>query len=78
MIGAKDVITGIILGSIGLTIAFILLPSIILPNFNTTYNYVITGMDVATYQGLLTLVLVLVFVGMALAFMPKEIFKKFK
>jgi len=60
--------------SIGLTVFFLLLSSIIMPNYNTTggQNVAGTGMSTTTYQGILLLVFILGVVGIALTFMKKK------
>lgn len=65
------IINTIVYGSIALTVMFLLMSTIVLPHFNTTYNYAITGLSAATTQGLFLLVLVLALVGAAITFLPK-------
>jgi len=61
----------VILGAIGLATLFLLLPTIVLPNFNTSYNYPITGMSASVTQGILLLVFFLAMIGFAVKFIPK-------
>lgn len=60
-----------IMGSIALTVMFLLMSTIVLTHFNTTYNYTVTGLAAATTQGLFLLVLVLALIGFAIEFLPK-------
>lgn len=61
----------VVIGSIAATVFFLLAATIILPQFNTAYNFSVTGLSVATTQGLLLLVLVLLLVGVGIQFMPR-------
>lgn len=65
------IIQTVIYGSIGLTVLFLLMSTIVLTHFNTTYNYAITGLSASTTQGLFLLVLVLALIGFAVRYMPK-------
>jgi hypothetical protein len=60
--------------AIGLTVFFLLLSSIVMPNYNTTgsQNVAGTGMSSTTYTGLLLLVFVLAIIGIAMDWMPKR------
>ena len=51
--------------ALGLTVLFLLGSTILLPHFNTTYNYSITGLSASTTQGLFLLVLVLGLISVA-------------
>jgi len=55
---------------IGLTVLFLLLNSIIMPNYNTagSTNITSTGLTSTTYTGILLLVFVLAIIGVAMAF----------
>ena len=66
-----SIINKIVMGSIGLTVLFLLMSTIVLTNFNSTYNYEITGLSAATTQGLFLLVLVLALVGFAVEYLPR-------
>lgn len=66
-----SIINFVIYGAIGLTILFLLLSTIVLPHFNTTYNYTVTGLGTATTQGLFLLVLVLALIGFAVRYIPR-------
>jgi len=61
----------IIMGSIGLTVMFLLMSTIVLTHFNTTYNYTVTGLSTATTHGLFLLVLVLALIGFSVEYLPK-------
>jgi len=67
---AKDLLNKIIMGSIGLTVMFLLMSTIVLTHFNTTYNYSVTGLSAATTQGLFLLVLVLALIGFGIEYLP--------
>lgn len=67
----SGIIKKVVFGAIGLTVLFLLMGTIVLPHFNTTYNYTITGLSVATTQGLFLLVLVLALIGFSLEYLPK-------
>lgn len=66
----KNILNIVVGIAIGLTVFFLLLNSIIMPNYNSTGSTVVTGtgMSTATYQGLLLLVFVLAIIGVALSF----------
>ena len=66
----KNILNVVVGIAIGLTVFFLLLNSIIMPNYNTTGSTTVTGtgMSTATYQGLLLLVFVLAIIGIALSF----------
>ena len=66
-----SIISKVVYGSIGLTVLFLLMSTIVLPHFNTTYGYVVTGLSAATTQGLFLLVLVLALVGFGISYMPR-------
>jgi hypothetical protein len=66
-----NIINTVVYGSIALTVLFLLMSTIVLSHFNTTYNFVITGLSSSTTQGLFLLVLVLSLVGAAIGFLPK-------
>lgn len=61
----------IIMGSIGLTVLFLLFSTIVLDHFNTTYNYTVTGLAASTTQGLFLLVLVLALIGFSIEYLPR-------
>lgn len=65
-----SIINTVIYGAIGLTVLFLLMSTIVLPHFNTTYNYTITGLSSATSQGMFLLVLVLALIGFAVKYIP--------
>lgn len=65
-----SIINKIVYGSIGLTVMFLLMSTIVLPQFNTSYNYPVTGLSSATSQGLFLLVLVLALVGFSIQYLP--------
>lgn len=67
---AKGIINKVIYGGIGLTVLFLLMSTIVLPHFNTTYNYTVTGLAAATSQGLFLLVLVLALIGFGVEYIP--------
>lgn len=66
-----SIINRIVYGAIGLTVLFLLLSTIVLPHFNSTYNYAVTGLSVTVTQGLFLLVLVLALIGFAIPYLPK-------
>lgn len=68
------IINTVVYGAIGLVVMYLLLSTIVLPNFNTSYNYTVTGLSSSITQGLLLLTLVLALVGFAMRYLPK--FKK--
>jgi hypothetical protein len=68
---ADAMVNKVIMGSIALAVMFVLLPNLVLPFFNTAYNYTITGLAATTTQGIYLLVLVLALVGFAINFVPK-------
>jgi hypothetical protein len=61
----------IIIGAIALATLFLLLPTIVMPYFNTSYNYTITGLSASVTQGILLLVFFLALLGFAVKFIPK-------
>ena len=67
----KSILSMVVYGSIGLTVLFLLLSTIVLPHFNTTYNYTVTGLSTATTQGIFLLVLILALIGFAVTYIPK-------
>ena len=67
----KGIINKVVYGAIGLTVLMLLMSTIVLSEFNTTYNYTVTGLSASTTQGLFLLVLVLALVGFAISYMPK-------
>ncbi len=67
----EGIINTVIYGAIGLTVLFLLLSTIVLPHFNTTYNTTVTGLSATTLQGLFLLVLVLALIGFAVRYIPK-------
>jgi type II secretory pathway component PulF len=69
---AEGIIDKVIYGSIGMAVLFIMLSSVVLPNLNTTFNYVVTGLSATLYQGIITLVFFLALIGFAMAYIPKK------
>lgn len=67
----SSLLNQIIYGAIGLTVLFLLMSTIVLPHFNTTYNYTVTGLSAATTQGLFLLVLVLALIGFSIRYLPR-------
>lgn len=65
------IINNVVYGAIGLVVMYLLLATIVLPNFNTTYNYTVTGLSTATLQGLLLLTLVMALIGFAIRYIPR-------
>jgi hypothetical protein len=59
---------------ISLATVFLLSATILMPFFNTTYNYTVTGLSTATTQGILLLVFFLGLISIALYYLPR--FKK--
>jgi hypothetical protein len=59
---------------IGLTVLFLLLNSIIMPNYNTAggTNITGTGLSASSYTGLLLLVFVLAIISIAVAFLSHK------
>jgi hypothetical protein len=49
---------------LALTVTFLLLSGIVLANFNTAYNYVVTGLSSATTQGIMLILLVIALFGL--------------
>lgn len=68
---STGIINKVVYGAIGLTVLFLLFSTIVLPQFNTTYNYTVTGLSSTTSQGLFLLVLVLALVGFGVAYIPR-------
>jgi hypothetical protein len=66
------IIDKVIYGAIGLAVLFLMLSTIVLPYFNTTYNYVITGLNTTFYQGIMVLLFFLAILGFALAYIPRK------
>lgn len=60
--------------AIGLTVLFLLMSTIIMPNYNTAggTNITATGLTTSTYTGLLLLVFVLALIGIAMSFLKKS------
>lgn len=71
LINMDGIINTVVYGAIGLVVLYLLLATIVLPNFNTTYNYTITGLSASVTQGLLLLTLVLALIGFAVRYLPK-------
>ncbi len=67
----SSMIRNVVLGSIALVVLFLLMATIVLPNFNTTYNYTVTGLSPAITQGLFLLVLTLALIGFAIPYLPR-------
>lgn len=70
--GAGGIIDKVIYGSIGLAVLFLMLSTIVLPYFNTTYNYVVTGLSSTFYQGIMILLFFLAILGFAMAYIPRK------
>lgn len=68
---ADSIINKVIYGSIGLAVLFLLLPNLILPFFNESYSYEVTGMSSGMLTGIMTLVLILSLIGFAVYYIPK-------
>lgn len=66
-----SIINKVVYGSIGLAVLFVLLPNLVMPFFNTSYNYTITGLAAATTQGILLLVFILALIGFAVDYIPR-------
>ena len=64
----KSIINTVVYGAIGLTILFLLMSTVVLDHFNTTYNYSITGLSASTTQGIFLLVLILALIGFAVQY----------
>jgi type II secretory pathway component PulF len=69
---SSSIINTVIYGAIGLTVFFLLLATIVLPQFNTAYNTAVTGLSTATLQGMLLLVLVLALVGVGIMYICRS------
>lgn len=67
----SNIINNVIYGAIGLTVLFLLMSTIVLPNFNTSYNTTVTGLSSTTLQGIMLLVLVLALIGFGVQYIPK-------
>lgn len=65
-----SLVNKVILGSIALAVLFVLLPNLVMPFFNTSYNYTITGLAAATTQGIILLVFILALIGFSVEFIP--------
>jgi len=66
--GILAVVIGI---AIGMTVFYLLLSTIVLSHFNTSYNYTVTGLSTATTQGLFLLTFVLGCIAVALTFFKR-------
>lgn len=66
-----SIVSKVIYGAIGLMVLFLLMSTLVMSHFNTTYNYTVTGLSSTTSQGLFLLVFVLALLGFGLEFMPK-------
>ena len=66
-----SIITKVVYGAIGLTVLFLLMSTIVLSHFNTTYNYTVSNLSSTTTQGIFLLVLVLALIGFAVDYLPK-------
>lgn len=64
-------LNSIIKGALALAVLFLLSANIILPYFNTTYNYTVTGLSASTTQGIFLIVLVIALIGFAMYFIPR-------
>lgn len=67
----SDIVNKVIYGSIGLAVLFLLLPNLILPFFNASMSYEVTGMSGTMVTGIMTLVLILALIGFAVYYIPK-------
>jgi len=67
----SDIINKVIYGAIALAVLFLLIPTIVLPYFNMSYNYVVTGLSTAQSQGIMLIILFLAMIGFAVYFIPK-------
>ena len=67
----SGIINTVVLGSIALTVMYILMSTIVLPKFNDSYNTTVTGLSSSTTQGLLLLTLILALVGFGIAYLPR-------
>lgn len=65
-------IRSIVGAAVGVTVLYLLLSTIVLDHFNTTYNYQVTGLSIATTQGLFLLTFVLFLIGIAMSYMGKK------
>jgi hypothetical protein len=69
----EDITSVVVVISMGMTVFYLLLSTVVLPHFNTTYNYTVTGLASATIQGLFLLTFVLGCIGVAIAFFRSRI-----
>lgn len=67
-INMSEIINKVIYGAIGLTVMFLLMSTIVLPQFNIAYNTAVTGLSSATLQGMFLLVMVLALIGFSLPY----------
>jgi len=67
----RGIINTVVLGSIGLTVLYILMSTIVLDKFNESYNTSVTGLSASTTQGLLLLTLILALVGFGITYLPR-------
>lgn len=58
----------IIGGSLALGVLFLMTTNVILPFFNSTYNYVVTGLSTTVLQGILLILLLVGLIGMIVSF----------
>jgi type II secretory pathway component PulF len=66
-----SIINKVIYGSIGLATLFILLTTIVIPQFNASYNTSVTGLSSSMLQGILLLCFFIAIIGFAIAYIPK-------
>lgn len=69
--GQSGIINRVIYGALGLAVLFLVIPTIVLPYFNTTYNYTVTGLSTATSQGIFLIILIVALIGFVVYFIPK-------
>jgi phosphoglycerol transferase MdoB-like AlkP superfamily enzyme len=57
--------------SVALVVLFLIFSTQVMPLFNQTYNFGVTGLSSTMNAGIWTLVFVLAVIGMAVLFLPK-------
>ena len=68
----EGIINTVVYGSVSLVVLFLLMNTVVLGHFNTTYNYSVDNLASSTLQGLFLLMLVLALIGMALGYIKTD------
>jgi hypothetical protein len=68
----EGIINTVVYGSVSLVVLFLLMNTVVLSHFNTTYNTTVDNLSSSTLQGLFLLMLVLALIGMALGYIKTD------